>query len=174
MIYFIIGIIAPIAISILQVVNSSTANYANILRWFFLPFPIFSLTFGYMSISNIDIIQLVNKLQVAPKPTDNNVAGLSIYFLCGSIGVYWILIAMFELKFFKFLLCNRSGSSDEIVQDEVEKGNNDPQSRQSLINRFSKLNQVEPEVLKEAERLEHVSDDIPVKMLHLSKRYGKV
>lgn len=62
MIYFIIGIIAPIAISILQVVNSSTANYANILRWFFLPFPIFSLTFGYMSISNIDIIQLVNKL----------------------------------------------------------------------------------------------------------------
>jgi hypothetical protein len=62
MIYFVIGIIAPIAISILQVVNSSTANYANILRWFFLPFPIFSLTFGYMSISNIDIIQLVNKL----------------------------------------------------------------------------------------------------------------
>ena len=56
MIYFVIGIIAPIAISILQVVNSSTANYANILRWFFLPFPIFSLTFGYMSISNIDII----------------------------------------------------------------------------------------------------------------------
>jgi len=50
-----------------------------------------------MSISNIDIIQLVNKLQIAPKPTDNNVAGLSIYFLCGSIGVYWILIAMFEL-----------------------------------------------------------------------------
>ncbi|MFN7881134.1 MAG: hypothetical protein ACK5NI_01450 [bacterium] len=43
-----------------------------------------------------------------------------------------------------------------------------------MINRFSKLNQVEPEVLKEAERLEHVSDDIPVKMLHLSKRYGKV
>ena len=127
-----------------------------------------------MSISNIDIIQLVNKLQVAPKPTDNNVAGLSIYFLCGSIGVYWILIAMFELKFFKFLLCNRSGSSNEIVLDEVEKGNNDPQYRQSLINRFSKLNQVEPEVLKEAERLEHVSDDIPVKMLHLSKRYGKV
>ena len=62
MIYFVIGIIAPIAISILQVVNSSTANYANILRWFFLPFPIFSLTFGYMSISNIDIIQHVNKL----------------------------------------------------------------------------------------------------------------
>jgi len=62
MIYFVIGIIAPIAISILQVVNSSTANYANILRWFFLPFPIFSLTLGYMSISNIDIIQLVNKL----------------------------------------------------------------------------------------------------------------
>lgn len=67
-----------------------------------------------MSISNIDIIQLVNKLQVAPKPTDNNVAGLSIYFLCGSVVVYWILIAMFELKFFKFLLCNRSGVSEEL------------------------------------------------------------
>jgi hypothetical protein len=31
---------------------------------------------------------------------------------------------MFELKFFKFLLCNRSGSSDEIIVDEVETGYN--------------------------------------------------
>jgi hypothetical protein len=29
------------------------------------------------------------------------------------------------------------------------------------------MNQIEPEVLKEAQRLEHVSDDIPVKMVHL-------
>jgi len=31
---------------------------------------------------------------------------------------------MFELKFFKFLLCNRSGSSDEIISDEAETGYN--------------------------------------------------
>lgn len=84
---------------------------------------------------------------------------------------------MFELKFFKFLLCNRSGSSDEIIVDEAEtgyNGKNKQQERQSLIDRFSKMNQIEPEVLKEAQRLEHVSDDIPVKMVHLQKRYGKV
>lgn len=56
MIYFVIGIIGPITITILQVVNSYTSGIANWLRWFFYPFPIYSLTFGYMSICNRDII----------------------------------------------------------------------------------------------------------------------
>mmetsp|Transcript_30475 Transcript_30475/g.46697 ORF Transcript_30475/g.46697 Transcript_30475/m.46697 type:complete len:133 (+) Transcript_30475:3472-3870(+) len=56
MLYMVLGIIAPITISVLQVVNEHTIHIANILRWFFYPFPIYSLTFGYMSIANREII----------------------------------------------------------------------------------------------------------------------
>jgi len=56
MLYMILGIIAPIVISILQVVNEHTIHIANIMRWFFYPFPIYSLTFGYMSIANRSVI----------------------------------------------------------------------------------------------------------------------
>jgi hypothetical protein len=67
-----------------------------------------------MSISNIGIIKLVNKLDYDPKSTDLIVAGYSVIFLCISIFFYWILIAMFELKFVKFLNCSRSNKSDDL------------------------------------------------------------
>jgi hypothetical protein len=51
MFYFIMGMIAPIVVSVLSVVNETTQNVANILRWFFYPVPVYSLTFGYMSIA---------------------------------------------------------------------------------------------------------------------------
>lgn len=56
MIYIVFGIIAPIAISILQVVDKTTQDVGDVLRWFFYPVPIFSLTFGYISIANRAII----------------------------------------------------------------------------------------------------------------------
>ena len=52
MVFFLFGIIAPITISILQVVNTTTQDVASVLKWFFYPLPVYSLTFGYMSISN--------------------------------------------------------------------------------------------------------------------------
>lgn len=55
-IYFLFGIIGPISISVLQVVSQDLFNTAQNLRWFFYPVPIFSLTYGYMSIINIDLI----------------------------------------------------------------------------------------------------------------------
>lgn len=56
MLYFIMGIIAPIAVSVLEVVNSDTKEVAQVLRWVFYPIPVFSLTYGYISISNIQIV----------------------------------------------------------------------------------------------------------------------
>ena len=53
MLYMIMGIIAPIAVSVLEVVNESTKDVGQVLRWCFYPFPVFSLTYGYMAISNI-------------------------------------------------------------------------------------------------------------------------
>lgn len=45
--YFLFGIIAPIAVSVLSFVNETTINVAKVLKWFFYPFPIYCLTFGY-------------------------------------------------------------------------------------------------------------------------------
>ena len=51
MVFFVVGIVAPIAISILQIFDN-TVDIANALRWVFYPFPIFALVFGYISIAN--------------------------------------------------------------------------------------------------------------------------
>lgn len=53
MLYFVIGVIIPASLSIFQVFDKSTSDLAQFIRWFFFPFPIFSLTFGYVSICNI-------------------------------------------------------------------------------------------------------------------------
>jgi len=51
-IFLLFAIIAPVVISILQVVDEHTRAVALTLRWFFYPFPAYSLTFGYISIAN--------------------------------------------------------------------------------------------------------------------------
>ena len=58
MIYFVIGIICSITVTILQVVNKDTAKIGSWLRWIFYPLPIYSLTFGYMNICNTDVIAI--------------------------------------------------------------------------------------------------------------------
>ena len=63
LVYIVFGIIAPIAVSILQVVNQTTIDVANVLRWVFYPVPIFSLTFGYISMANREVIQIVKHLK---------------------------------------------------------------------------------------------------------------
>lgn len=97
-IYFIIGVIVPIIFSVLQIFLQKFMILALFARWFFLPFPIFSLAFGFISICNIDIIKLYNNLQVRPDPYDYLVSGPSLYFLIGSFFVYWTFVAIIELK----------------------------------------------------------------------------
>jgi len=55
LLYFIIGLIAPIAVSVLYVIPS-TKDFGRVLRYVFYPFPSFSLTYGYISIANIEIV----------------------------------------------------------------------------------------------------------------------
>lgn len=55
LVYLVFGMIAAIAITLLQVFPN-TKDVGNILRWFFYPFPIYSLTSGYMSIGNKAIL----------------------------------------------------------------------------------------------------------------------
>jgi hypothetical protein len=119
MVYFVIGIIAPIAVSVLQVVDETTNNIANIMRWFFYPFPIYSVTYGYMSITQRSIIQLVMRKTEPLAPLSSDVAGLALYFLCGCIPVYWILVICFEMKVFDTLACKK-GSNASAGKDRVE------------------------------------------------------
>lgn len=81
-------------------VNESTKNVENIMRWFLYPFPQFSLTFGYMSIANRELIQFVNKDPDAYSIFGNQVAGPALIFLLSGIVFYWLIVIGFEKKVF--------------------------------------------------------------------------
>jgi len=51
MVYFLIGVVAPITVSILEIVNEDTKKVGQALRWIFFIFPVFSLCYGYIAIS---------------------------------------------------------------------------------------------------------------------------
>lgn len=157
MIFFVVGIIAPITVSILQIFPN-TVDVANGLRWGFYPFPIFSLVFGYISIANAPITQVINNLRELPKPYDNLVAGPSLYFLIGEILFYWLLVIAFEMKVFDRLLClNRA---------EAPSAN----SRSSF-----RGHDIDEDVIEEADRVEQMAPkDLPVRMSNLHKTYGSV
>jgi len=164
MIYFVVGIIAPIAISILQVVNETTKNVAEIMRWFFFPIPIFSMTFGYMSIAQRSIIQIVNKLPVAPGPLSNSVAGPSLWFLLGAVVLYWFIVVMFEYKVFDILCCRRGNRNQ----------NADSAGRKSSV--FNAHQEVDDEdIVEEASRVKNSNPpNVPVRVQDVSKNYGSV
>ena len=113
-IFLLFAMIAPVVISVLQVVNDDTRAVALTLRWFFYPFPAFALTFGYISIANRAIMaQWTGGLApVIPGSFAMNVAGPSLIFLCGSIPFYWALIAMIEMKCFDRLMCWKRSNRD--------------------------------------------------------------
>lgn len=117
MFYFLLGMIAPIIVSVLQVVNPKTQNIANILRWFFYPVPVFSLTFGYMSIAQRGIIALTKGKSEIPGPLSIDVAGLSVIFLVMAIVGYWTLVVMFEMKLIDVVLCKKGSKDDKAIKD---------------------------------------------------------
>lgn len=110
LIYFLFGMIAAIAITILQVFPN-TKDVASILRWPFYIFPIFSLTSGYMSIGNKVILAQIaakNPLDIViPGSYAMNVAGPSLIFLFASIPFYWFLVFIIEVKCYERLPCFR-------------------------------------------------------------------
>lgn len=65
-IYFCFGIIAPLAQSFLQI-SPTTIDISKVLRWFFYPFPIYDLCFGFMVLSQKLLIELSLWSNIAPK-----------------------------------------------------------------------------------------------------------
>lgn len=163
MIFFLFGIIAPITISILQVVNESTQNVANILKWFFYPLPVYSLTFGYMSIANRALIQIVNRSDVEPDIFGDQVAGPSLYFLIAAVPFYWILVICFEQKLFD---CGRyrnrnPQNNNNLTRSSVKAGYNPAHCDEDIVEEHGRVMKKEPV-------------DLPVRLLDLKKTYGNV
>jgi ABC-type multidrug transport system fused ATPase/permease subunit len=164
MVFFLLGIIAPITISILQVVNETTQDVANILKWFFYPFPVYSLTFGYMSIANRALIQFVQKLNEEPAIFSSQIAGPSLYFLIGAVPFYWILVICFEQKVFDFSAYrnrNPNGRDQDLTRSSVARGYNPLSIDEDIVEEMNRVKDKEPK-------------NLPVRVLNLKKTYGSV
>jgi len=77
--------------------------------------PIFSLTFGYISIANRSIIQIVQKLSELPKSYSLQVSGPALLFLLGMLVFYWLMVIMFEMRVFSWIgraCCCKGNRSD--------------------------------------------------------------
>ena len=86
-------------------------NASESIRWIFMPIPIFSLTFGYISIINLDIIQYMinteNNTDIVLHPFDPEIAGPSFAFLLYSIPVYWLLVIIREQNLSELISCKK-------------------------------------------------------------------
>jgi hypothetical protein len=103
--HFVFGLIAPITLMILQFINEKTKKIYGTTKWMLYPFPIFSLIFGYIQIGNREILVWVYELEEEPEIYSEYVAGHNLYFLLGSVGVYWALVALCERKIFDLEKC---------------------------------------------------------------------
>lgn len=104
-VFFIVGIAAPITVSILLIFEN-TKDIANGLRYGFYAIPIFSLVYGYISIANRKITAVLNRMAPdALTPFDMLIAGPALYFLLGAIVFYWLLVILYELKVFDTIFC---------------------------------------------------------------------
>jgi ABC-type multidrug transport system fused ATPase/permease subunit len=151
LLHFVLGLIAPITFVILQFVNEKTLNIYEILRWFAYPFPIFSLIFGYINISNREITMWIYELEEEPAIYGTYVAGYSLYFLLGSVAVYWALVALLEMQVLSVDKC---------------------------LSRRQKSNQVssaDPDVEREEQAVANKSpEELKVRVSNLGKTYGSV
>lgn len=120
MIHFVMGLIAPIAFVVLQFINEKTKKIYNTLRWFCYPFPIFSLIFGYINISNRQILMWINELEEEPDVFSKYVSGYSMIFLCCSIPFFWLQVALFENKVYSIDRCFRGKAKTNKVDAVVD------------------------------------------------------
>ena len=103
MIYFVFGIIGPIVVGILQIVNESTKKVGDILQWIGYPIPIYSLSAGYKAIANKEITALINKVNYVYSPFDKHVALYPLIYLIAGIPFYWFIVFLFERNAFSFI-----------------------------------------------------------------------
>jgi len=141
------------------------------LRWFGYPFPIYSLAFGYISIANMGIQELINSLKGVTKdlhPYSEEIAGPALIFALSAIPFYWILILMFENKVFDVILCKKAKKQQ---QGESLRRISVAGSMYGSVHGED----VDPDVTEEEQRVASIApENLPVRVNQIRKMYGKV
>ena len=79
---FMFGSVAPIAMQVLQVINRETVQVANYLRGYFKYVPLYNMNFGYISITNRQIVEAFQNLpKNSLEPLDWECAGENIHMI---------------------------------------------------------------------------------------------
>lgn len=124
------------------------------------------MTFGYISISNRQIIQFVQKLDETPKSFDISVAGLSLIFLGAAIPFYWLIIVGFEQKVFDTLCCKKGNRNANVERN--------PERRSQLIESHGQSMIEDEDINTEHVRVMNATGDFPVKVQGIRKNFGHV
>ena len=102
--YFALGGAAPISIQVLQVINRETVEWADWLKQYFYLWPIYNLNFGYLSISNRKMIELLKKMPAdSLEPLDWECAGEAVHDLGRCFAFCLVFVLLAELGFFRML-----------------------------------------------------------------------
>ena len=79
---FLFGSVAPIAMQVLQVINRETIQIADYLKSYFRYVPVYNMNFGYISITNRQIVEAFQNLpKNSLEPLDWECAGENVYMI---------------------------------------------------------------------------------------------
>jgi len=102
--FFTFGGVAPIALQVLEVVNKRTKEIGEELKVYFTYVPIYNLTYGYLSIVNRELYEMLRRLEKGElTPLKWDVAGEPLHMLVVTFVLSFIVLILYEVGLFKFL-----------------------------------------------------------------------
>lgn len=131
-IYLLASVMLPLVIAILQVVTDTTKEVARILKWCFMPIPVFSTCLGMLNIILRKFLTFIfyndGSLGISDpfesndrftngnfadglKPFDKQIALWMLLFLLFAIVVYWVLLVLIEGRFLSFCFRSITGNN---------------------------------------------------------------
>jgi len=117
---FAVGFIGALAIFILRVISPSTTGIAKALHWIFRLLPTFSLTYGFLNVSNVEVYARVEEYWVVKSIYDLDIAGADVLYLAVTSVFYFLCVFVVEaLRNKKSLveLMNKDVASPEVERD---------------------------------------------------------
>jgi len=92
--HFVSGFVLGLAVTILRIIEA-TNSVAKVLQWIFRINPTFSLTYGFLNLSNLEVLANVEQ-DYTRTAWDVEAAGGDIIFLAITAAVYFILVFVVE------------------------------------------------------------------------------
>ena len=104
LLYFALGGVAPIAIQVLQVVNTRTREIGDMLTEYFYQWPIYNLNLAYLNIINREMVALLKQHRGSLDPLDWEVAGEPIYNMLCCMAFCFLFVLAIEMGLYQFLI----------------------------------------------------------------------